>query len=71
MEVPDTTKANSKLEGGRHSELLCAWQKSNNGGQRNLKRYLEKARKYGREKKYINNIGVYEEGEYIMFKSTI
>ncbi len=54
MEVPDTTKANPKHEGGRHSELLCAWQKSSNWWTVKLKTLFGESEKVWKREKVHN-----------------
>jgi hypothetical protein len=41
------------------------------GALKNLRRYLDKARKYAKEPKYILTISVCEEGDYVMFESNV
>lgn len=41
------------------------------GGLKNCKRYLEKARRFGKESKYIGCLGVCEEGDFVMIKSEV
>ena len=41
------------------------------GGLKNCKRYLEKARKYGKESKYIGSLGVCEDDSFVMIKSEV
>ena len=41
------------------------------GGLKNCRRYLEKARKFGKESKYIGSLGVCEQDDYIMIKSEV
>ena len=41
------------------------------GGRKNLKRYLDKARKYAKEDKYISALSIYTEQDYVMVKSLV
>ena len=41
------------------------------GGLKNCRRYLEKAKKFGKEQKYISGLGTCSDGDFVMFKSFV